>query len=252
LTAAAAAVAGERECWARLQSDQVSPPFPSSWSRSIVAEIDRCHACSDHEILRMETAQLRAYVHALLAPGAEPPSSGAPGLQAPAAATGGGAESAAQVAAALRALATHFGEPAAEPEPEPEAGAGEGAGVEAAALEAVVAAWSKHWRAALAALAASAERELGRRQAALGQKAVEASSPYPSWHRSMLTEIYLCHPCSGQEILRMGTARQALFGEVARRCARLEEACAAAGLGQRLRAQIVSRNDLLFEFKKFR
>eukprot|EP01047_Picozoa_sp_COSAG01_P023406 COSAG01_NODE_1416_length_10373_cov_4.944984_4_plen_237_part_00 len=236
----------------------------------------------------MEPVQLRAYVHALLAPGAEPPSSGAPGLQAPAAVTAGGAESAAEVAAALRALATHFGEPAAEPEPEPEAeaGVGEGTAVEAAAVEAVVGAWSRHWRAALAALAASAERDLGSRQAALGQKAVEASSPFPSWHRRMLTEIYLCHACPCHEVLFPSWHRcmlaeiylchacsfheflfpswhrcmlaeiclclQALFGEVARRCARLEEACAAAGLGQRLRAQIVSRNDLLFEFKKFR
>eukprot|EP01047_Picozoa_sp_COSAG01_P093404 COSAG01_NODE_24547_length_775_cov_0.991124_1_plen_118_part_10 len=26
------------------------------------------------------------------------------------------------------------------------------------------------------------------------------SAPFPSWHRSILTEIYLCHPCSYHEI----------------------------------------------------
>ena len=29
------------------------------------------------------------------------------------------------------------------------------------------------------------------------------SRPFPSWNRSILTEIYLCHACSCQEILRM-------------------------------------------------
>jgi hypothetical protein len=33
---------------------KVSRPF-SSWMRSILAEIYLCHACSAHEILRMET-----------------------------------------------------------------------------------------------------------------------------------------------------------------------------------------------------
>jgi hypothetical protein len=31
--------------------------------------------------------------------------------------------------------------------------------------------------------------------------------PFPSWNRSVLTEIYLCHACSYQEILRTETAR---------------------------------------------
>jgi phage-related tail protein len=35
------------------------------------------------------------------------------------------------------------------------------------------------------------------------------SGPFPSWNRSILTEIYLCHVCSCQEILRVETARQA-------------------------------------------
>jgi hypothetical protein len=34
------------------------------------------------------------------------------------------------------------------------------------------------------------------------------SRPFPSWNRSMLTEIYLCHACSCQEILRAETAGQ--------------------------------------------
>ena len=34
------------------------------------------------------------------------------------------------------------------------------------------------------------------------------SRPFPSWNRSILTEIYLCHACSGQEILRTETAGQ--------------------------------------------
>jgi predicted RNA-binding Zn-ribbon protein involved in translation (DUF1610 family) len=36
----------------------------------------------------------------------------------------------------------------------------------------------------------------------------QVSAPSPSWHRSMLTEIHLCHACSCQEILRTETARQ--------------------------------------------
>jgi hypothetical protein len=34
------------------------------------------------------------------------------------------------------------------------------------------------------------------------------SRPFPSWNRSILTDIYLCHACSCQEILRMETAGQ--------------------------------------------
>jgi hypothetical protein len=34
------------------------------------------------------------------------------------------------------------------------------------------------------------------------------SQPFPSWIRSTLTEIYLCHACSCQEILRTETAGQ--------------------------------------------
>jgi hypothetical protein len=34
------------------------------------------------------------------------------------------------------------------------------------------------------------------------------SRPFPSWNRSILTEIYLCHACSCQEILRAETAGQ--------------------------------------------
>eukprot|EP01047_Picozoa_sp_COSAG01_P127117 COSAG01_NODE_56349_length_319_cov_0.609091_1_plen_89_part_10 len=34
------------------------------------------------------------------------------------------------------------------------------------------------------------------------------SRPFPSWHRSMLTEIYLCHAGSGHEISRTETAGQ--------------------------------------------
>jgi hypothetical protein len=37
----------------------------------------------------------------------------------------------------------------------------------------------------------------------------EASRPFSSWNRSILTEIYLCHACSCQEILRTKTAGQA-------------------------------------------
>jgi hypothetical protein len=35
------------------------------------------------------------------------------------------------------------------------------------------------------------------------------SRPFPSWNRSILTEVYLCHACSCQEILRTETAGQA-------------------------------------------
>jgi hypothetical protein len=34
------------------------------------------------------------------------------------------------------------------------------------------------------------------------------SRPFPSWNRSILTEIYLCHACTRQEILRTETAGQ--------------------------------------------
>jgi hypothetical protein len=37
----------------------------------------------------------------------------------------------------------------------------------------------------------------------------EASAPFSSWNRSILTEIYLCHAYSCQEISRVKTARQA-------------------------------------------
>ena len=36
------------------------------------------------------------------------------------------------------------------------------------------------------------------------------SRPFPSWNRSILTEIYLCHACSCQEILRTETAGQVI------------------------------------------
>jgi hypothetical protein len=39
--------------------------------------------------------------------------------------------------------------------------------------------------------------------------AAAVSRPFPSWNRSILTEISLCHVCSGQEILRAETAGQA-------------------------------------------
>jgi hypothetical protein len=39
------------------------------------------------------------------------------------------------------------------------------------------------------------------------------SRPFPSWNRSMLTEICLCHACSCPEILRTETAGQALLSE---------------------------------------
>jgi|EP01049_Picozoa_sp_SAG25_P011007 hypothetical protein len=37
----------------------------------------------------------------------------------------------------------------------------------------------------------------------------DVSRPFPSWNRSILTEISLCHACSCQEILRTETAGQA-------------------------------------------
>jgi ATPase subunit of ABC transporter with duplicated ATPase domains len=38
----------------------------------------------------------------------------------------------------------------------------------------------------------------------------EVSQPFSSWQRSILTEIYLCHACSCQEILRTETAGQVI------------------------------------------
>jgi hypothetical protein len=37
---------------------------------------------------------------------------------------------------------------------------------------------------------------------------IVVSRPFPSWNRSISTEIYLCHACSCQEILRTETAGQ--------------------------------------------
>jgi hypothetical protein len=36
----------------------------------------------------------------------------------------------------------------------------------------------------------------------------DVSRPFPSWNRSILTEIYRCHACSCHEILRTDTAGQ--------------------------------------------
>jgi hypothetical protein len=48
-------------------------------------------------------------------------------------------------------------------------------------------------------------------EAERGLTGVEAvSRPFPSWNRSISTEIYLCHACSCQEILRTETAGQVL------------------------------------------
>jgi hypothetical protein len=38
------------------------------------------------------------------------------------------------------------------------------------------------------------------------------SRPFPSWNRSILTDIYLCHACSCHEILRTATAGQGREG----------------------------------------
>eukprot|EP01047_Picozoa_sp_COSAG01_P039466 COSAG01_NODE_3264_length_6333_cov_2.641219_2_plen_230_part_00 len=51
-------------------------------------------------------------------------------------------------------------------------------------------------------------------QACGGTRAKDAnpvSRPFPSWNRSILTEIYLCHARSYQEILRTETAGQVLY-----------------------------------------
>jgi hypothetical protein len=42
-----------------------------------------------------------------------------------------------------------------------------------------------------------------------GSAAAAVSRPFPSWNRSILTDIYLCHACSCQAILRAETAGQA-------------------------------------------
>jgi hypothetical protein len=47
--------------------------------------------------------------------------------------------------------------------------------------------------------------------------------PFPSWRRSILTEIYPCHTCSCQEILRMETPGQALHDHQATRVQSTEQ-----------------------------
>eukprot|EP01047_Picozoa_sp_COSAG01_P021337 COSAG01_NODE_1235_length_11106_cov_3.058962_10_plen_496_part_00 len=48
-----------------------------------------------------------------------------------------------------------------------------------------------------------------RPEAALDRWSLVVSRPFPSWNRFILTEIYLCHACSCQAILRTETAGQA-------------------------------------------
>eukprot|EP01047_Picozoa_sp_COSAG01_P005143 COSAG01_NODE_173_length_23099_cov_37.564783_15_plen_108_part_00 len=45
-----------------------------------------------------------------------------------------------------------------------------------------------------------------------GDGCQHVSRPFPSWNRSILTEIYLCHACSCQEMLRTETAGQVITG----------------------------------------
>jgi hypothetical protein len=56
--------------------------------------------------------------------------------------------------------------------------------------------------------AAVGEDESGAVDLGAVAEAAEVSRPFPSWNRSILTEISLCHACSRQEILRVETARQ--------------------------------------------
>ena len=42
---------------------------------------------------------------------------------------------------------------------------------------------------------------------------IQVSRPFPSWNRSILVDIYLCHVCSCHEILRVDTARQVIVAQ---------------------------------------
>jgi hypothetical protein len=74
-------------------------------------------------------------------------------------------------------------------------------------------------RSAERSLLAEAEAKLSRERTeataadehaeAESQEAEAASAPFPSWIRSILTEVHLCHACSDHEILRMDTVHQA-------------------------------------------
>jgi hypothetical protein len=50
----------------------------------------------------------------------------------------------------------------------------------------------------------------GATAASTGEGGGAVSRPFPSWNRFILTEIYLCHACSCQEILRTETAGQGI------------------------------------------
>jgi hypothetical protein len=51
---------------------------------------------------------------------------------------------------------------------------------------------------------------------------VLVSRPFPSWNRFILTEIYLCHACSCQELLRTESAGQDGVGPAAAEAPRKE------------------------------
>jgi hypothetical protein len=77
--------------------------------------------------------------------------------------------------------------------------------------------WGVAWRVAAAA---AARRDGRRRRAASPPGLCLVSRPFPSWNRPILTEIYLCHACSCQEILRAETARQGRGLGAPSRCTR--------------------------------
>jgi hypothetical protein len=66
------------------------------------------------------------------------------------------------------------------------------------------------------------------------------SRPFPSWNRSILTEIYLCNACSCQEILRTETAGQLPYLQSSPQYIQLQEAKEAA---KQLRASMQGVED---------
>jgi hypothetical protein len=61
----------------------------------------------------------------------------------------------------------------------------------------------------------------GTSSAMIWHKADEVCRAFPSWKRSILAEIYLCHACSCHEILRMATPGQVFRTPRAVMCFRL-------------------------------
>jgi hypothetical protein len=91
--------------------------------------------------------------------------------------------------------------------------------------------------------------------AGVDAKAAAVSRPNPSWNRSISTDIYLCHACSCQEILRTEMARQATedaLGKLAgKEAAALTSRLRSAGARLVLAADLEKMGDVRLQMRHF-